>query len=125
MRVLVVEDSDTMGRVICELLKRIGFHNTDLAHGGATAIAKMRKASYGLVISDWNMEPMSGLDLLKQVRSDAAFAGTRFLMMSAQSSMENVLAAKNAGVDNFIVKPFNAVVLKEKIDSIFASVDAG
>jgi two-component system chemotaxis response regulator CheY len=95
----------------------------DLAHAGAAALAKMRKAQYGLVISDRNMQPMSGLELLKHVRADLALAGMRVVMMSAQSSIENAMAAEDAGVDSFIVKPFTAAILKEKIDKVFTSAD--
>jgi two-component system, chemotaxis family, chemotaxis protein CheY len=120
MPILVVEDSNTTGRIISGVLKQLGFQKVDLAHGGTTALAKMRQAGYGLVISDWNMHPMTGLDLLKQIRSETAFAHTRFIMITAESSMDHVIAAKKAGVDNFIVKPFTAQVLKEKLDSVFA-----
>jgi two-component system chemotaxis response regulator CheY len=118
--ILVVEDSTATGRVICGLLKHLGFEKVDLAHGGTTALAKMRKAGYGLVISDWNMHPITGLDLLRQMRSEASFAKAKFIMMTAEASMDHVVAAKAAGVDNFIVKPFTAQVLKEKIESVLA-----
>jgi two-component system chemotaxis response regulator CheY len=80
----------------------------------------MRTKQYGLIISDWNMEPMTGYDLLKEVRSDPVLAGTRFIMVTAESRTENVIAAKQAGVSNYIVKPFNAQTLKSKIDAVFA-----
>ena len=107
MPILVVDDYSTMIRIICNLLKQLGYQNIDNANDGATALAKMRAKRYGLVISDWNMEPMSGYDLLKEVRADAALATTPFIMITAESKTENVIAAKRAGVSNYIVKPFN------------------
>jgi two-component system chemotaxis response regulator CheY len=120
MPVLVVEDSNTMGRIICGLLKQIGFQKVDLAHGGTTALAKMRGEVYGLVISDWNMQPMTVLELLKQIRSESAFAKTRFIMVTAETTTDNVIAARSAGADGFIAKPFTAQILKAKIDSVCA-----
>ncbi len=90
----------------------------------STALAKMRKREYGLVISDWNMEPMTGYDLLQEVRSDPSLAETPFIMVTAESKTENVIAAKKAGVSNYIVKPFNAQTLKNKIDAVFSEVPA-
>ena len=115
--VLVVEDSNTMGRIICGLLKQIGFQKVDLAHGGTTALAKMRGEGYGLVISDWNMQPMTGLELLKQIRSEPAFAKTRFIMITAETTTDNVIAARSAGADGFVAKPFTAQTLKGRIDA--------
>ena len=119
MPVLVVDDYSTMIRIICNLLKQLGYQNIDNANDGATALAKMRSKRYGLVISDWNMEPMSGYDLLKQVRADPQLATTPFIMITAESKTENVIAAKRAGVSNYIVKPFNAQTLQSKIQSVF------
>jgi two-component system, chemotaxis family, chemotaxis protein CheY len=120
MPILVVDDYSTMIRIICNLLKQLGYQNIDNANDGATALAKMRAKRYGLVISDWNMEPMSGYDLLKQVRADTALATTPFIMITAESKTENVIAAKRAGVSNYIVKPFNAQTLQSKIAAVFA-----
>ena len=120
MPILVVDDYSTMIRIICNLLKQLGYQNIDNANDGATALAKMRAKRYGLVISDWNMEPMSGYDLLKEVRADAALATTPFIMITAESKTENVIAAKRAGVSNYIVKPFNAQTLRTKIEAVFA-----
>ena len=120
MPVLVVDDYNTMIRIICNLLKQLGYQNIDNANDGATALAKMRAGNYGLVISDWNMEPMSGYDLLKEVRADAKLGKTPFIMITAESKTENVIAAKKAGVNNYIVKPFNAQTLKTKIEAVFA-----
>ena len=119
MRVLVVDDYSTMIRIICNLLKQLGFKNIDNASDGATALAKMRAGRYGLIISDWNMEPMTGYELLKQVRSDPSISATPFIMVTAESKTENVIAAKQAGVNNYIVKPFNAETLKSKIEAVF------
>jgi two-component system chemotaxis response regulator CheY len=119
MPVLVVDDYNTMVRIIRNLLKQLGFEDVDDASDGASALAKMRAKKYGLVISDWNMEPMTGYELLKQVRSDPDLNGTPFIMVTAESKTENVIAAKQAGVNNYIVKPFNADTLKTKIDAVF------
>ena len=108
MPILVVDDYNTMIRIIGNLLKQLGYQNIDNANDGATALAKLRAGRYGLVISDWNMEPMSGYDLLKEVRADPKLGNTPFIMITAESKTENVIAAKRAGVSNYIVKPFNA-----------------
>jgi two-component system chemotaxis response regulator CheY len=119
--VLVVDDYKTMVRIIRNLLTQLGFQDIDDAADGSAALAKMREKHYGLVISDWNMEPMTGYELLQQVRSDPALSKTRFIMVTAESKTENVIAAKKAGVDNYIVKPFNAQTLLHKINAIFQS----
>ena len=119
MPVLVVDDYATMVRIIRNLLKQLGFEDVDDAPDGTTALTKMRGKKYGLVISDWNMQPMSGYELLKEVRADPSLGGTPFIMVTAESKTENVIAAKQAGVDNYIVKPFNAQTLQHKIASVF------
>jgi two-component system, chemotaxis family, chemotaxis protein CheY len=119
MPVLVVDDYNTMIRIIRNLLKQIGFEDVDDASDGASALAKMRAKKYGLVISDWNMEPMTGYDLLKEVRGDPTLGQIPFIMVTAESKTENVIAAKKAGVNNYIVKPFNAQTLANKIQSVF------
>jgi two-component system chemotaxis response regulator CheY len=119
MPVLVVDDYNTMIRIIRNLLRQIGFTQVDDACDGASALKLMRGRKYGLVISDWNMEPMTGYDLLKEVRADPELADTPFIMVTAESRTENVIAAKQAGVSNYIVKPFNAQTLKSKIDAVF------
>ncbi len=118
MNVLIVDDYKTMLRIVGNLLKQLGFSNIDEATDGATALEKMRQKNYGLVISDWNMEPMTGLQLLKEVRSDIKLKNVPFIMVTAESKTENVVAAKQAGVNNYIVKPFNAATLKMKISSV-------
>ena len=120
MPVLVVDDYNTMIRIIRNLLKQLGFENIDDASDGSAALNKMRGKKYGLVISDWNMEPMTGYDLLQHVRSDPGLGSTPFIMVTAESKTENVIAAKKAGVNNYIVKPFNAQTLKAKIEAVFA-----
>ena len=121
MPVLVVDDYNTMIRIIRNLLRQLGFEDIDDAADGSTALAKMRDKHYGLVISDWNMEPMTGYELLKQVRSDPSLSSTPFIMVTAESNTENVIAAKQAGVNNYIVKPFNAATLKAKIEAVFGN----
>jgi two-component system chemotaxis response regulator CheY len=119
MPVLVVDDYKTMVRIIRNLLKQLGFANVDEAGDGTAALNMMRNKQYGLVISDWNMEPMTGYELLREVRADDRLSRTPFIMVTAESKTENVIAAKKAGVNNYIVKPFNAATLKAKIDAIF------
>ncbi len=121
MNVLVVDDYQTMIRIIKNLLKQLGFNNIDEATDGTAAYELISHKKYGLVISDWNMEPMSGLDLLKKVRAtanDENISKVPFIMVTAESKTENVIAAKQAGVNNYIVKPFNAETLKTKISAV-------
>ncbi len=118
MPILVVDDYKTMVRIIRNLLKQLGFNNVDEAHDGSSALEKLRDRVFGLVISDWNMEPMTGLQLLKEVRADGKLKGMPFIMVTAESKTENVVAAKEAGVNNYIVKPFNAETLKKKMSSV-------
>ncbi len=118
MNVLIVDDYRTMLRIIRNLLKQLDFNNVDEATDGTEALAKLRAGQFGLVISDWNMAPMTGLDLLKEVRADQRLKATPFIMITAESKTENVVAAKAAGVSNYIVKPFNAETLREKIEKV-------
>jgi two-component system chemotaxis response regulator CheY len=118
MRVLVVDDYKTMVRIIRNLLKQLNFNNVDEASDGSAALRKLREGKYGLVVSDWNMEPMTGLQLLKEVRADNALKDIPFILVTAESKTENVIAAKQAGVSNYIVKPFNAATLKSKLTSV-------
>ena len=120
MPVLVVDDYSTMVRIIRNLLGQLGFADVDDAKDGESALIKMHTKRYGLVISDWNMEPMTGYDLLRQVRADPGLGEIPFIMVTAESKTENVIAAKKAGVNNYIVKPFNAQTLKSKIEAVFA-----
>lgn len=121
MQVLVVDDYTTMRRILTSLLHQIGFKNVQDASDGGSALAKLRDGQVGLVISDWNMEPMSGLQLLKEVRADTKLKDTPFIMVTAESKVENVAAAKEAGVNNYIVKPFNADTLKKKIEAVLGA----
>ena len=121
MPVLIVDDYKTMLRIIRNLLKQLGFNNVDEASDGAEALQRLRDKTYGLVISDWNMEPMSGLQLLEEVRADGKLKEMPFIMVTAESKTENVMAAKQAGVSNYIVKPFNAATLKTKLVSVLGN----
>ncbi len=118
MRVLVVDDYVTMRRILRNLLSQIGYADVDEAADGIAALHKLRESAFDLVISDWNMEPMTGLQLLKEMRADAKLAHLPFIMVTAESKTENVIAAKQAGVNNYIVKPFSADTLKQKIDAV-------
>jgi two-component system, chemotaxis family, chemotaxis protein CheY len=121
MPILVVDDYSTMIRIIRNLLKQLGFENVDDANDGSAALAKMQGKQYGLIISDWNMEPMTGYDLLREVRANPALSKTPFIMITAESKTENVIAAKKAGVSNYIVKPFNAATLRTKMEAVFVA----
>ena len=121
MNVLIVDDYKTMLRIIRNLLKQIDFENVEEASDGNEAFAKLQEGNFGLVISDWNMEPMTGLELLQKVRADTKLKATPFIMVTAESKTENVVAAKQAGVSNYIVKPFNAETLKGKIEKVLGS----
>jgi two-component system, chemotaxis family, chemotaxis protein CheY len=118
MPILIVDDYKTMLRIIRNLLKQLGFDNVDEATDGSSALHKLRDKKYSLIISDWNMEPMTGLQLLKEVRSDTKLKELPFIMVTAESKTDNVVAAKEAGVSNYIVKPFNAATLKTKLSSV-------
>lgn len=118
MNVLIVDDYKTMLRIIKNLLNQIGFKNVDEATDGEMALSKLGEKKYGLIISDWNMEPMSGFQLLEKVRGDEKLKELPFIMITAESKTDNVVAAKKAGVSNYIVKPFNAETLKSKIASV-------
>jgi two-component system chemotaxis response regulator CheY len=118
MPVLIVDDYATMLRIVRNLLKQIGFENVDEAADGGSALQMMKQKKYGLVISDWNMTPVTGIDLLRSVRQDDELKATPFIMVTAESKTENVVEAKNAGVSNYIVKPFSSEVLKGKIASV-------
>ena len=117
-RVLIVDDYRTMLRIIGNLLRQLGFENIEEATDGQMALDVLSNSPIDFILSDWNMEPMSGLDLLKQVRSNEKTKHIPFIMITAESKAENVVAAKQAGVNNYIVKPFNAVTLKQKLVSV-------
>lgn len=118
MPVLIVDDYRTMLRIVRNLLNKIGFSDIDEATDGKEALEKLRKRTYGLVISDWNMQPMTGYELLKEVRGDAGLSSLPFVMVTARSKAENVIAARQAGVNNYIIKPFSAEVLKAKLKTV-------
>ena len=121
MNVLIVDDYKTMLRIIENLLKQLGFKNIAQATDGSMAFKMLNEGSFNLVISDWNMEPMTGLQLLKEVRASEKLKTTPFIMITAESKVENVAAAKEAGVNNYIVKPFNAETLKQKITAVLGA----
>ncbi len=118
MSILVVDDYQTMIRIIRNLLRQLGFEDVDDAADGSHAISKMRQKKYDLIISDWNMEPMTGFEFLKTVRADEALRDTPFIMVTAELKTDNVVAAKKAGVSSYIVKPFSAQTLKAKIEAV-------
>jgi two-component system, chemotaxis family, chemotaxis protein CheY len=120
MSVLVVDDNATMIRIIRNLLGQLGFTNVDAASDGASALTKMRSKRYELIISDWNMDLMTGCDLLREVRRDPELQKTPFIIVTAECTTDKVIAAKRAGVSNYIVKPFDAQTLKVKIEAAFA-----
>jgi two-component system chemotaxis response regulator CheY len=120
INVLIVDDYKTMLRIIRNLLKQIEFDNVEEASDGTEALTKLRNGNFGLVISDWNMAPMTGLELLQEVRKDSKLKALPFIMITAESKTENVVAAKQAGVSNYIVKPFNAETLRDKIEKVMA-----
>ena len=119
MKILVVDDFSTMRRIVKNILKQIGFANIEEAEDGNSALARLRLGGYDLVISDWNMPNMSGLELLKAIRSDSALSSVPVLMVTAEAKKENVVEAIKSGVNNYVVKPFTADVLKDKIEKVF------
>lgn len=121
-RILTVDDYKTMLRIIGNLLRQVGFQNIDEAYDGTDALRQLFHVKYDLIISDWNMEPMSGIELLKAVRADPKLQHIPFIMVTAESKTENVIAAKQAGVTNYIVKPFNAETLRAKLSSVLGDI---
>ena len=118
MPVLVADDYGAMVRIIRNLLRQLGFENVDDARDGTAALDKMRAKKYGLIISDWNMEPMTGYDLLNEMRADPGLASTPFIMVMTESKADNVAAVRKAGANDYIVKPFNASMLKSRIEAV-------
>jgi len=118
MSILIVDDYQTMLRILSNLLKQLGFNNVETATDGQQALTKMMGHNFDFVISDWNMEPMTGIQLLREVRASDKLKHIPFIMITAESKTENVIAAKEAGVSNYIVKPFNAETLKTKMSSV-------
>lgn len=119
MPVLVVDDYRMMLRIIRNFLRQLGFEDVDAAGDGRAALKMMHERDYGLVISDWDMAPMTGYDLLRAVRRDGGLSRTPFIMVTANGTSEDHAAARRAGVSNYILKPFNAVTLRSKIDALF------
>ena len=125
MKILIVDDFSTMRRIIKNLLRDLGFNNTSEADDGATALPMLKSGSFDFLITDWNMPGMTGIDLLKTVRSDDKLNTLPVLMVTAEAKRDQIVEAAQAGVNGYVVKPFTAAVLKEKIDKIFERVDAG
>jgi two-component system chemotaxis response regulator CheY len=122
MNVLVIDDYKTMVRIVRNLLEQLGFRNVDEASDGVTALEMIRSKGYGLVLSDWNMQPMTGYELLKAVRADERTRAVPFVMVTAEAKTENVVAARAAGVNNYIIKPFTLAVLKQKLSSVLGEI---
>ena len=123
MKILVVDDFSTMRRIVKNVLKQLGFENIDEAEDGAQALAKLKNGSYGFVVTDWNMPNMDGLDFFKAARAEPNLKELPFLMVTAEAEKEKVIMAIQAGVNNYIVKPFTAEVFKEKMDRIFEKLE--
>ncbi len=118
MPILIVDDFKTMLRIVRNLLTKLGLSDMDEATDGMDALAKLKNRNYGLVVSDWNMQPMTGYELLQKVRGDDRLKSLPFVMVTAESKVENVIAARQAGVNNYIIKPFSAEVLKAKLKTV-------
>ncbi|WP_338885220.1 MULTISPECIES: chemotaxis response regulator CheY [Xenorhabdus] len=119
LKFLVVDDFSTMRRIVRNLLKELGFNNVDEAQDGAEALTKLRTAEFDFVISDWNMPNIDGLELLKMIRSEEKLAALPVLMVTAEAKKENIIAAAQAGASGYVVKPFTAAILEEKLNKIF------
>jgi two-component system chemotaxis response regulator CheY len=119
--ILVVDDFKTTIKIVHTLLKQLGFTQMDDAASGAEALQKLRSGTFGLVISDWNMQPMTGIELVRAMRADPALNATPVIMITAEAKPENVSTARSAGADGYIVKPFNAGSLKEKLTSVLGA----
>ncbi|MFY9641533.1 MAG: response regulator [Rhodomicrobium sp.] len=122
LKILVVDDYNTMVRIVRKLLKQIGYEDVDEASNGEMAFGMIQKNQYGLIISDWNMEPMTGFELLQRVRAAEATAKTPFILVTAESRPDNIIAAKKSGANEYLVKPFTAPVLKDKIEKALSAV---
>jgi two-component system chemotaxis response regulator CheY len=125
MKILIVDDFSTMRRIIKNLLRDLGYSNTQEADDGNTALPMLKGGSFDFLVTDWNMPGMQGIDLLKAVRADAELAKLPVLMVTAEQKREQIVEAAQAGVNGYIVKPFTAQTLKEKIDKIFERIEAG
>jgi two-component system, chemotaxis family, chemotaxis protein CheY len=125
MKILIVDDFSTMRRIIKNLLRDLGFQNTNEADDGTTALPMLQTGNYDLLITDWNMPGMQGIDLLKHVRADQKLATLPVMMVTAEQKREQIVEAAQAGVNGYIVKPFTAQTLKEKLEKIFQRIDGG
>lgn len=119
MKILIVDDFSTMRRIVKNLLRDLGFNNTQEADDGLTALPMLKKGGFDFVVTDWNMPGMQGIDLLKHIRADAELKHLPVLMITAEAKREQIIEAAQAGVNGYIVKPFTAATLKEKLDKIF------
>lgn len=119
MKILVVDDFSTMRRIIKNLLRDLGFSNTQEADDGTTALPMLQKGDFDFVVTDWNMPGMQGIDLLKAIRADEKLKNIPVLMVTAEAKREQIIAAAQAGVNGYVVKPFTAATLKEKLEKIF------
>ncbi|KAF0802810.1 Response regulator CheY [Alcanivorax xiamenensis] len=124
MSILVVDDFPTMRRIIRSLLKELGFGNVDEAEDGQEALTKLRGGGFQFVVSDWNMPNLDGLEMLKRIRADGNLSHLPVLMVTAEAKKENIIAAAQAGANGYIVKPFTAVTLEEKLNKIFEKLGA-
>ncbi len=124
MKILVVDDFPTMRRIIKNLLKDLGFENVDEAEDGAQGLEKLRNGNFEFVLSDWNMPNMDGLDMLRHIRADPALNALPVLMVTAEAKKENIIAAAQAGANGYVVKPFTAATLEEKLNKIFEKLCA-
>ncbi len=124
MKILVVDDFSTMRRIVKNLLRDLGFTNIDEADDGNTALPKLQSGNFDFLVTDWNMPGMTGIDLLKAVRADASLASLPVLLVTAESKREQIIEAAQAGVNGYVVKPFTATTLEEKINKIFERVEA-
>lgn len=122
IKVLVVDDMSTMRRIVKNVLKQVGFTDIMEAENGQDALTKLKAGGFGLVVSDWNMPIMQGIELLRAVRADPELKSMPFLMVTAEAQKENIIEAVQAGVSNYVVKPFTAEALQEKLEKIFAKV---
>ena len=122
MKILIVDDFSTMRRIIKNLLRDLGFTNTDEADDGTTALPMLQSGKYDFLVTDWNMPGMTGIDLLRAVRNDSSLVNLPVLMVTAESKREQIIEAAQAGVNGYVVKPFTAATLQEKIDKIFERV---
>ncbi|MDI1239439.1 MAG: chemotaxis response regulator CheY [Polaromonas sp.] len=123
IKILVVDDFPTMRRIVRNLLKELEFVNVDEAEDGAVGLEKVRNGNYGFVVSDWNMPNMDGLAMLQAIRADPSFAKLPVLMVTAEAKKENIIAAAKAGANGYVVKPFTAITLEEKITKIFEKIE--